>query len=87
MARERVSYNEADAEAAGIKAYFATKEKARKANLTWQEMVMEGMRAEEFRLKMELEKLQTIAAKIPRTENQIAYHRDKMARFKEAHGL
>lgn len=87
MARERISYSEADAEEAGIKAHFAATEKARKANLTWPEMVMEGMRAEDFRLKKELEKLQAIAAKIPRTENQIAYHRDKMARFKEAHGL
>jgi hypothetical protein len=82
-----MSYRESDAEEAGIKAHYAAVERKRQESLTWEQKVFEGMQAEEFRLNAELKKLQDIAAKIPRTENQILYHRDKMAKFKEANGL
>jgi hypothetical protein len=87
MAYEYRSYRESDSEEANIKASYAALEQARKAKLTYHELLWEGLVAEEYRLKGELERLQSIAARIPRTENQILYHREKMARFKEAHGL
>ena len=87
MARERISYRESDAEEAGIKGHYEALEQARKAKLTFREMLWEGLVAEDYRLRRELERLQSIAARIPCTENQILYHKEKMARFKETYGL
>jgi hypothetical protein len=81
------SYRESDNEEANIKAHYAALEEKRKARLSVEELVMEGLVAEEYRLLRELEKLREVASRISRTENQIIYHREKMARYKEAHGL
>lgn len=62
-------------------------EKKRRESLTWEQMCFELMKREELRLNAELKKLQDIAARIPRAENQIIYHREKMAEYKEKYGL
>lgn len=86
MAQPR-SYREADAEEEGIKGHYAALERARRERLSWQELVLEGLVAEGLRLNAELEKLRTIAARIPSTENHILYHSEKIAKWKAEHGL
>lgn len=81
------AYSEVQAEYDGIQAAHAHAEKKRQESLTWEQRCYEGMQREAVRLEAELKHLQSVAAKIPRTENQIAYHAEKMAKFKELYGL
>jgi len=83
----RTSYRESEAEDAGIKAAHAYAEKERKSRLSWQEMIVEGLQHEEARLARELEKMRTVASRIPDQEFVLTAHRAKLAKFKEAHGL
>ena len=86
MAEPR-SYRESDNEVANINAHYAARAAERKAKMTVHELVMEGLVNEEYRLIGELERLRELVARIHRTRAALAQHREKMARYKTAHGL